>query len=250
MEEDAPHTVSPNISVISCYSCWISGMLVFPTAHKILSTISEKYVSYQETISLKTGSCFLLPFHQLRQGKGIKRHQNLCRITEKNQTQHRVLGPIRDVSAFSSLVFPSPRYLSFTTDCKVTSSTTFVPPKHFPPMRLLTTLSRQSLPGCSYASFQPCLCREVQADTPSTGNWTTSHEIYCQEKNVSGEYMKIIGRKLPLLFSGKSLNPQFIAVRDQRSFLPAVKQPKFYSSCNWNIWWQPEEYNEKKHMGT
>lgn len=174
---------------------------------------------------------------------------------EKHQTQHRLLGLILDVSALTSLGFPSPSCLSFSTDCKATSSTTFASPKCFSPMRLLAALSRQNLPGCSHASFQPCLCREVQANTPSIGNWTTSHEIYCHEKNTSEEYMKIISRKricntLPLLLSGKSLTPQFIAVRDQRSFLPAVKQPKFYSSYNWSIWWQTGEYNVKKHIGT
>ena len=142
-------------------------MLVFPTVHKILSTVSEKYITHQQIISLEDRQ---FPFHQLRQGKGIKRQQNLCRITEKNQPQHRVLGLILDVSALTSLGFPSARCLSFSTDCKVTSSTTFVSPKHFSPMRLLIALSRQSLPGYSHASFQPRLCREVQANTPSTGN--------------------------------------------------------------------------------
>lgn len=57
MEENAPYT--PDISVISCYSCHISGMLVFPTTHKILSTISEKSVSHQETTSTWRQADFL-----------------------------------------------------------------------------------------------------------------------------------------------------------------------------------------------
>jgi len=183
---------------------------------------------------LKTSSFSLLPFHQHRQGKGIKRHQNLCRIMEKNQTQHRVLGLILDVSALTSPGFPSPRCLSFSTDCKVTSSTTFVSPKHFSPRDCL-----QHCPGRVCLDAPTLLFSHVFAErySPSTGRRTISHEIYCHEKNASEEYMKIISRKrkhntLPVLFSGKPLTPQVISVKDQRFFLLAVKQPKFYSSYN------------------
>lgn len=49
-----------------------------------------------------------------------------------------------------------------------------------------------------------------------------------------------------MLFSGKYLTPEFIAVSNQRFFLPAVKQTKFHSSYNWSTWWQMGEYNGKK----
>lgn len=100
-------------------------MPVFPTAHKILSIISywkKNTYPIRKPSYLKIGNFSLLPFHQLRQSEGIKGCQNLCRITEKNQTQHRMLCLILDISALTSWGFPSPECVSFSTDCKVTVS--------------------------------------------------------------------------------------------------------------------------------